>query len=169
MKTLYSQRRSARQHPQTGAMSPIAITFIMLILLAGGGAYYYFVMLNDDTREQDKTAKEQAQGGLPPIYLDLDPAFIVNFEHKGTLRYLQANLSVMARDQTIIDKVTLHMPAIRDSVLTLLSNKTYSELSGKAHKEKLRLEMLLEIRKIIGTSNTGHSVENVYITGYVMQ
>ena len=151
-------------------MSAIAITFIILILLAGGGgAFYYYSTLAEKAQAAGKAANAQSKDGMPPIYLDLEPAFIVNFEHKDTLRYLQANFSVMARDQAVLDKVTLHMPAIRDRILILLSNKTYAELSGKARKEKLRLEILLEIRKIIGTSDTGHSVENIYITGYVMQ
>ncbi|MBV1932691.1 MAG: flagellar basal body-associated FliL family protein [Porticoccaceae bacterium] len=150
-----------------GNSKRILAILIALTIVGGGGLYLLYGTSTQDASDSVKGAKKALK--QPTIYLNLDPSFIVNFVYKDTLRYLQVNISVMARDQSVIDEVIHQMPAIRDRILTLLSNKTYAELSGPAHKEKLRLEMLLAIRKIVAISESGHSVDTVYFTGYVMQ
>lgn len=150
-----------------GITRGLLITIIILVLAGGGGGgYYYFTTQQQSGGEQEAAVADSAR---PAVYLDLEPSFIVNFVYKDTLRYLQINLSVMARDGSVIEQVQHHMPAIRHQLLMLLSDKSYTQLSSVASKEKLRLEMLLEIRKIVGTSSSGHSVDAVYLTGYVMQ
>lgn len=144
----------------------LLIAIIACVLIAGGvGAVMYF---------SPATQAVSAKAGEEPktdqtYYFDLDPSFIVNFIYKDTLRYLQINMSVMARDPEVIEMVEHHMPAIRHQLLVMLSDKSYAELSGPASKEKLRLEMLIAVRKIIGNSTSGRSVDALYITGYVMQ
>lgn len=149
-----------------GANRGILIAVILLVLAGGGGgAYYYFSAGASGAAAEEGEQPKQREA----VYVDLEPSFIVNFIYKDTLRYLQINVSAMARDDAVVELVNHHMPAIRHQLLMLLSDKSYSELSGKAAKEKLRLEMLVEIRKIIGNSPSGHSVDSVYLTGYVMQ
>mgnify|MGYP003629805942 CR=1 FL=1 len=150
-----------------GISRGLLIAIIGLVLVGGGGGGYYYFTTQQKSVVDDESAV--ADTVRPAIYLDLEPSFIVNFVYKDTLRYLQINISVMTRDQSVIEQVQHHMPAIRHQLLMLLSDKTYTQLSGVASKEKLRLEMLIEIRKIVGTSASGHSVDAVYLTGYVMQ
>ena len=64
-----------------------------------------------------------------PIYQALDPPFIINFEDQGVLRYLQIGLSVMAREQQIIDAVNNNMPQIRNNLILLFGNQKLETLN----------------------------------------
>ncbi len=153
---------------KSGIKRVFVIATVVIATVSVGGFSYFSSSISARTPDAEKPSGKTIKS-QPAIYLDLEPSFVANFEYKDTLRYLQANISIMARDQAVIDQAILHMPTIRDRVLTLLSNRTYAELSGPARKEKLRLEMLIALRKIVGTSKSGHSIDTVYFTGYVMQ
>lgn len=148
------------------------ITIVALLLAGGGGALYYFS--SNSSENVDTAAAGNAKGSREEShYMALEPPFIVNFTYKDTLRYLQMTLSLMTHDKTVIEQVNHHMPAIRHRLIMLLSDKSFHDLNGEESKEKLRGEMLVEIRNILQaennkTQNAGR-VEALYFTGYVMQ
>lgn len=166
----------------------LIVIVAVVMLLAGGGLAY--IMLSKDAVEDGPAAAKVAAAPhrAPPIYLPLDPPFVVNFVHNGTLRYLQLAVSVMARDQAVLDSVKTNMPAIRNNLILFLSNQTYEQLGSREGKEEMRARVLTEINQIIGqegvpvtppanahaaapTSGTGAAtnVEAVYLTAFVMQ
>ncbi|MBL4614732.1 MAG: flagellar basal body-associated FliL family protein [Magnetovibrio sp.] len=147
----------------------IKIFLLLVIMAASGGAYLFFTAEPEIDPADDEEFAEVQVEEAQAIYTGLEPTFVVNFVYKDTLRYLQTSIAIMARDDFIINQVEVHMPAIRDRLLMILSNKTYAQLSGPAQREKLRENILIEIRKIVGISESGHSVETVYFTGFVMQ
>jgi flagellar protein FliL len=142
---------------------------LLVILAASGGAFLFFSSEPETDSADDTALNEEVFKEDPAIYLSLEPTFVVNFVYKDTLRYLQTSIAVMTRDDFIVDQVELHMPAIRDRLLMILSNKTYAQLSGPEQRENIRKKILSEIREIVGTSDSGHSVDTVYFTGFVMQ
>jgi flagellar FliL protein len=105
----------------------------------------------------------------PPIYLPIDPAFVVNFEDQGMLRYLQVGLTVMARNQQIIDAVTQSMPQIRNDLILLFSNQKMEVLNSLNGKEKLRMQALAQIQGILTREIGIPGVEAVYFTAFVLQ
>lgn len=110
---------------------------------------------------------------IQPLYLPLDPPFIVNFSHLGTLRYLQVSLEVMYHQQELLDRVTTLMPAIRNSLILLMSNKEFDSLSTLEGKEGLRDEMIGAINELIkneeSANNESYEAGEIYITNFVMQ
>lgn len=123
---------------------------LFFILLAGGttgGLYYtgYF-----DATESEEEMAEETPVELPPIYLPLEPPFVVNFTHRGTLRYLQVSLELMYQEQEIIDEINNKMPAVRNALIMLFSNQNYESLSSFEGKEQLRQSILLAVNNEIG-------------------
>jgi flagellar FliL protein len=88
---------------------------------------------------------------------------------------------VLYRDPKLQDQLTLHMPAIRNGLVMLLSSKNFDELQTEEGKETLRAEALDVIRgqlqkerdiliargKADGISSA--NVEQVLFTNFVMQ
>ena len=62
-------------------------------------------------------------------------------------------------------EVNQRMPQIKDAILLLLSNKTYSELSDLQGKIQLRAEL---INKLNGILQQG-KVKRIYFTEFVVQ
>ena len=106
----------------------------------------------------------------PPLYLALDPAFVVNFQADQLVRYLQVSVEVMSRAQKTLDLLKANDPVVRNDLLILFADQQYSVLATPAGKEQLRAEALTAIRKDLAQAGGDPKrVEAVYFTGFVMQ
>jgi flagellar protein FliL len=106
----------------------------------------------------------------PPLYLALDPPFVVNFQADQLVRFLQISVEVMSRDQKTLDLLKNNDPVVRNDLLILLGNQKYTELSTPAGKEQLRADALAAIRKdLVQAGGDPKLVEAVYFTSFVMQ
>lgn len=106
----------------------------------------------------------------PPVYLALDPPFVVNFDSEQTSRFLQITVQLMSRDPATIELLKSNDPVVRNNLLLLFGNQKYAELSTRAGKEALRGQALASAREVIGAAG-GHpeKLEAVYFTSFVMQ
>jgi flagellar FliL protein len=105
-------------------------------------------------------------------YLTLDPPFIVNFVHRGSLRYLQLSLDLAYHDEGVIAQIQEQMPEVRNDLILLFSSQEFESLSTLEGKEKLRTDVLLAVNKAIDIdpANPGPAEGGaVYITNFVMQ
>lgn len=106
----------------------------------------------------------------PPLYLPLDPPFVVNFQADQLVRFLQVSIEVMSRDQKTLDLLKNNDPVVRNDLLILLGNQKYTEISTPAGKEQLRADALAAIRKdLVQAGGDPKLVEAVYFTSFVMQ
>lgn len=157
-----------------------------LVLIGGsvGGTLFLTGALNKDSGEGHAAAPgagaaPTAPGAaLPPsitplrgpaIYHAIEPAFIVNFEDQGMLRYLQIGLTTMTRDPRIVDLLTQNMPQIRNDLILLFSNQKLDVLASLNGKEKLRQQALAQIQSILTREVGIPGVEAVYFTTFVLQ
>jgi flagellar FliL protein len=117
-------------------------------------------------------AKKDEKPKAPPIYQAFDPPLVVSFQEQGTMRFLQATVEVMARDEPSIEAVKTHMPVLRNNLLNILSGKGFAELTSREGKEALRKECLAEVQKILKANATPEHpavVEDLYFTSFVVQ
>ncbi len=106
----------------------------------------------------------------PPLYLALDPPFVVNFQADQLVRFLQVSVEVMSRDEKTLDLLKNNDPVVRNDLLILLANQKYTQLSTPAGKEQLRADALAAIRKdLVQAGGDPKLVEAVYFTSFVMQ
>jgi flagellar FliL protein len=126
----------------------------------------------EETKTLGKAAKKVEEPKAPPVYLAFDPPLVVSFQDQTTMRFLQATVEVMARDEESINAVKLHMPVIRNNLLNTLTGKTIADLTSPEGKEALRVACLAEVKRIV-KANTGKdskvNVEDLYFTSFVVQ
>jgi flagellar FliL protein len=140
--------------------------FIILaaVLLAGGGGAYFFL------KGGKGDAKAEVVPVLPPIYVNLDPPFVVNFEAESMVRFLQVTVSVMTRDPHTEEIIKKNDPRIRNDLLLLLSNQHYKDISTREGKDKLRSAALEAVRAdVLDAGGEAAKVENLFFTAFVMQ
>jgi flagellar FliL protein len=155
--------------PAGGRKKLIMIAALALVVLGGGSAAAYFMVSGkDEAKEADQTAEAAPKG--PPLYVALDPPFVVNFEAESAVRFLQITVQIMSRDPHIIELLKTSDPVIRNDLLLLLGNQKYETLSSLEGKEKLRAESLETVRRIVKDGGgEPQLVEAVYFTSFVMQ
>lgn len=179
-----AEKDAAKPEKKGSGILKILLLLIGGLILVGGsiGATLFLTgALNKGAGGEEHGAAAPAHGGAanmaaasiplrgPPIYLPIDPSFVVNFEDQGMLRYLQIGLTVMARNQQILDAVTQNMPQIRNDLILLFSNQKMEVLNSLNGKEKLRMQALAQIQGILTREIGIPGVEAVYFTSFVLQ
>ena len=171
----------------------IIIAAAVLVLGGAGGGAFFF--MNKDHADEEVTAdadegeeadakdakksksksnkdkkSKKSEPKAPALYVKYEPPFVVNFEAKGVMRFLQISMEVMTRDAPTSEVIKLHEPKIRNNMLMLLGSQTYDTLSSMEGKEGLRKQALETIAKVVeDEGGEGKKVEDIYFTSFVMQ
>jgi flagellar protein FliL len=160
----------AGEAPAAPAKSKMLIMILCSVLAAGaagGGVFFMTAKKGDDKQASEEGAAQPKQ---PATYLKFDPPFVVNFENRGTMRFLQVSVEVMTRDAATAELIRQHDPKLRNDLLMLLGSQTYETISTREGKEKLRGEALQVVHDVI-TAEGGkpEKVEQLFFTSFVMQ
>jgi len=153
---------------------------VVLILISVGGTLAALKFWRGDDNPDEAVQPVGPVALAPAIYLQLNPNFTINFNVNGRQRFLQAEITLMYRDPVLEPLLKLHMPAIRNSLVMLLSSKNFDELQTPEGKEALRTEALSAVQGIVdreqqaqasASSSTAATskVEQVLFTTFVMQ
>ena len=119
--------------------------------------------------KKDKKGKK-AEVKAPALYVKYEPPFVVNFDAKGVMRFLQVSMEVMTRDAATSEVIKLHEPKIRNNMLMLLGSQTSETIGSMEGKEGLRKQALETIAKVVEEEGgEGKKVEDIYFTSFVMQ
>jgi len=124
----------------------------------------------EEGQAEDSDAKSSKQPKAPAVYVKFDPPFVVNFENRGSMRFLQVSIEVMTRDPLTVELIKQHDPKLRNDLLMLLGGQTYETISTRDGKEKLRGEALQTVAGVIAAEGgKADKVEQLYFTSFVMQ
>jgi len=136
----------------------------LLVLGGGGGGAWWWTTQHAAPKTPPKPVV------LPPVYLPLDPPFVVNFESDQQVRFLQVTVQLMSRDPQTVELLKANDPVVRDQLLMLFGNQKYTVLSTREGKEVLRKQALDSVRAVIaGAGGHPEHLEAVYFTSFVMQ
>jgi Flagellar basal body-associated protein len=159
--------------------SPLVIALVVALVALSGAFAYTLVALRGDSGTTATVAGKDGKSvkgtkvtkpALPEFYLPLDPAFVVNFRDDDSLRYLQVGVSLMSHDQAALAVAKEADPVIRDALVMLFSRQDYSILSDPVGKQKLQVEALAAVRKIVAARFGGKpGIDGLYFTSFVMQ
>jgi flagellar FliL protein len=144
------------------------LLFIILavVLLGGGGGGAWFFLKGGD----HKAGAKAEVPALPPIYVNLDPPFVVNFEAESMVRFLQVTISIMTRDAPTSEVLKKNDPRMRNDLLMLLGGQKYETISTREGKEKLQAQSLEAVRTVVKSAGgEPDKVEALYFTAFVMQ
>jgi flagellar protein FliL len=158
--------------PTAPAKSKMLVIVLCSVLAAGaaGGGVFFMTSKKGHDEQTSEAGHAAAEAKLPAQYLKFDPPFVVNFENRGTMRFLQVSVEVMTRDPATAELIRQHDPKLRNDLLMLLGSQTYETISTREGKEKLRGEALQAVHDVI-TAEGGkpEKVEQLYFTSFVMQ
>jgi flagellar FliL protein len=149
----------------------LIIGIAAFLVLAGGGAAAWFLMGQGSNAHGKKQEAAKAKEPLaPPLYVAMDPPFVVNFEGEQLVRFLQITVQVMTRDPATVEVLKANDPVLRNDLLLLFANQKYDVVATRAGKEKLRSDALAAIRHVVESGGgKADRVEQVYFTSFVMQ
>ena len=128
---------------------------VLLVAISVGATFFIVSKMlggkNSSAAEEASSSESSAPAEVvvkPAIYFPLK-TFTVNYDVNGRQRFLQAELTLMYRDEVLLKTLELHMPAVRNRLVMLLSRQVFDELQTAEGKDKLRAAALTEIQDII--------------------
>ena len=120
---------------------------------------------------QDEEAMDDpgATGG-PARYVDLKPAFVVNYGGVGRLRYLKTDIALRINGESNGGSdIRHHMPYIRNEIVMLLSKATEEQLSSMEGKELLRQNILEAVRHVLVQETGEQHVDDLLFNSFIVQ
>jgi len=157
------------QGKQSSIFSTI-ITIILLAAIAGGGYFAYLQffpnqssMVQSETVKPAATAKRTVATELK-VMIPVRP-FVVNLARSKGKRFLKVSLTMELNSPEVNVEVNENMSKIVDSILLLLSSKSFDDVYTVQGKFKLKDEIATRVNRFL---LSGH-VKDVYFTEFVIQ
>ena len=156
-----------------GKLKLIIILVVVLAVLGGGGfaAWKFFLQpkMAGDAASGNETQAESAPKAVEPAaaggqLVTLD-SFVVNLSDPMGRRYLKTTMDVEVADAAAAAELAAAMPKVKDTLLLLLSSKSFEEISSMDRKIELKNQIVDRLNLILGKGK----VRNVYFTEFVVQ
>ena len=156
-----------------GKLKLIILLLLVLGILGGGGfAAWKFYLQPKMAGEAAAEAPAEGEGHKPAeeapatggqlVTLD---SFVVNLSDPMGRRYLKTTMDVEVVDASSAAELTAAMPKVKDTLLLLLSSKSFEDISSMDRKLELKNQIVDRLNLILGKGK----VRNVYFTEFVVQ
>lgn len=151
-----------------GSRKWLWVVIASVVLGAGGGGWWWWQQAQATSAQVGKQPIV-AKVRLQARYFALEPAFVVNLTDEESVRYLQADLQLMTRDDATLAAFATHAPAIRNRLLLLFGQQSATQLAQRSGKERLQEAALAEVRQLLKSEGAPDKVEAVIFTSLVTQ
>ncbi len=120
---------------------------------------------------------EEAQDEVPEAiggvvrYVELKPTFVTNYgvSDTGHMRYVKADVTVRVSNKEAEYATRYHLPALRNSIVLLLSRQDESTIVSTTGRETIKAEALAELRDILQAEDGAPHIEDLMFTNFVVQ
>ncbi len=140
----------------------IVIAIVILLVLGGGGFVSWKTFLNpaqEDDRKEDNPLRVQL-GPTFPLKM-----FLVNLTGAAGERYLKVSMELELKESSLTSELEKREPQIRDTILLLLSGKTFEDVATFKGKTRIRNEITRRLNAFLAPG----SIKKVYFTEFVIQ
>ena len=145
----------------------ILLLFVLLLVIGGGAAAWFFFFQDwvNSAGDSAKTEKVEVQP-VSPVGITISmPQFTTNLADPLGQRFIRLTMEVEVADAKVGEELARQNARIRDSILMLLSSKTYADIATTESKLMLKSEITDRLNTIMGPGK----VYQVFITDMVIQ
>jgi flagellar FliL protein len=136
------------------------VFFGVVILGAAGFAgwtYYKTHISGSEKAGSEQTVQKPGMWSMGSL--------IVNLMDANGERYLKAVIQIEVSSQDCVSELDLLKPKVTDSILGLLSSKSYKEIAGFEGKQRLKDEIAMRLNNHL----TEGQARRVYFTEFLIQ
>jgi flagellar protein FliL len=144
----------------------IAAVLGLLLLLGGAGLVLksgIIGQLGGGGETEAATEKESAAPDMGPIY-PLE-TFIVNLADERGKKYLKTRLELELGGAEVVPEIDRRLPQFRDTILTILSSKSFEDVRQLEGKYQLRAEIMAMLNQYLSSGE----ITNIYFTEFIVQ
>lgn len=146
------------------SLLPMIIILVVLLIALGGGFFAWQKFMAAPPAGEKKVVEEKKKEQTEPSIFKLE-TFVVNLARNAGRRYLKTTLELELNDKLIEKEIRSKLAQIRDSILILLSGKSFDDVNTVGGKYKLKDEIITRINTILLEGR----VRQIYFTEFVVQ
>ena len=172
---------AAGEEEKKGLPIKLILIVVGVLALAGGGYFAYTNFFQEEaveeSAEKDKNGEEGGEDGegaygenaeeLPPgvgVMFTMDP-FVVNLAGSNGKRFLKVTATLELSSPEVNPEFEENLQKITDSILVLLSSKSFEDVYSVQGKFKLKDEITTRVNRFLVV---GH-VKDAYFTEFIVQ
>ena len=169
---------AAGEEEKKGLPIKLILIVVGVLALAGGGYFAYTNFFQEEaveeSAENDKNEGEGGEGAdgekkeeLPPdvgVMFTMDP-FVVNLAGSKGKRFLKVTTTLELSSPEVNPEFEENLQKITDSILVLLSSKSFEDVYSVQGKFKLKDEITTRVNRFLVV---GH-VKDAYFTEFIVQ
>jgi len=169
---------AAGEEEKKGLPIKLILIVVGVLALAGGGYFAYTNFFQEEAVEEsaegDKKGEEGEDGAdgekkeeLPPdvgVMFTMDP-FVVNLAGSKGKRFLKVTTTLELSSPEVNPEFEENLQKITDSILVLLSSKSFEDVYSVQGKFKLKDEITTRVNRFLVV---GH-VKDAYFTEFIVQ
>jgi flagellar FliL protein len=160
----------AEEEEKKGLPIKLILIVVGVLALAGGGYFAYTNFFQEEPVEELKNEEgpdgEKAEE-LPPglgVMFTMDP-FVVNLAGSEGKRFLKVTATLELSSPEVNPEFEENLQKITDSILVLLSSKSFEDVYSVQGKFKLKDEITTRVNRFLVV---GH-VKDAYFTEFIVQ
>jgi flagellar protein FliL len=152
------------------SMGMIIGLIVGLLVLGGGGYYAYITFFQEKAVEEvpvegEEGAEEEVEEDVNlGVMFPIDP-FIVNLAGSEGKRFLKVTISLELSTPEVHAELKENIQKVTDSILVLLSSKSFEDVYSVQGKFKLKDEVTTRVNRFLVV---GH-VKDAYFTEFIIQ
>ncbi|BAN69611.1 flagellar basal body-associated FliL family protein [endosymbiont of unidentified scaly snail isolate Monju] len=159
-----------------GGKKKLILIVGLVVLLLGGGGAAFFLMGGEEPPEDGKAAQAEEEQPKPeaapegePLYVEMEPKFIVNLPPGGPAKMLQIAVTVFTRQQSVTDFIAANDPMLRHHLNNLFESQSSAELLTLEGKQKLQQAVQELLQNKMEEMDQPGKIKAVYFTEFVLQ
>ena len=114
-------------------------------------------------------AEEEEQAASSSAYVSLGKPMVLNLSGKRKLTFLQISADVLVSDSSAEDTIKTHVPAIRHSLIMLLSEQKASDIKSPGKREAIRQQATANVQQLIAELSGSEDVSEILFSSILVQ
>jgi flagellar FliL protein len=124
------------------------------------------ILLLSATQAQAAT-KEPAS--TSSAYVSLGEPMVLNLSGTSRLTFLQISADVLISDSDAEETIKLHVPAIRHSLIMLLSEQKASDIKSPEKREEIRQQATAQVQSLIADLAGNNDISDILFSSILVQ
>jgi len=118
---------------------------------------------------QARAADEEEAAPKSSAYVSLGEPMVLNLSGGKRLTFLQISADVLLSDADAEDTIKIHVPAIRHSLIMLLSEQKAGDIKSPAKREEIRQQATARVKGLIADLSGNQDVSDVLFSSILVQ
>lgn len=114
-------------------------------------------------------AAEDEPAPTASAYVSLGDPMVLNLSGTKRLTFLQISADVLVSDADAEETIKLHVPAIRHSLIMLLSEQKASDIKSPAKREEIRQQATAQVRSLMVALSGSTDVSDILFSSILVQ